>query len=404
MPKDYQISQYEEPVLKDGALEVDGVRIGIERAHIEEDTGKTVHVGGGGRIHEADHSLVDYNRAGVPLMEIVSRPDIRGAEQARSYVTELRGVLRALGISDVKMEEGSMRVDANVSVRKRGAPEFGTKVEVKNMNSLRSLGRAIDFEIDRQIEALEAGERIIQETRHWDEADGRTHGMRTKEGSSDYRYFPEPDLVPLAPDDAMRAAAADAVPELPAARRARLVAEWGISEADARVLVDVEGLAEYAEAAVDALREGTARDVANWCTGDLLAHLNETGLSPVVLPLPPDGLAELVGLVASGQLSRNQAKEVLDECLDEPKRPKQVVEERGLAQVSDEGALTAVVDEVFAANAAVVEEWRAGDDKVRAKKRGFLVGEAMKALKGAADGKTVQQLVDARLDVPLDAP
>jgi len=398
MPKDYQISQYEDPVLKDGSIEIDGVRIGIERAHIEEDTGKTVHVGGGGRIHEADHSLVDYNRAGVPLMEIVSRPDIRDAEQARSYVTELRGVLRALGISDVKMEEGSMRVDANVSVRKQGASEFGTKVEIKNMNSLRSLGRAIEFEIDRQIDALETGERIIQETRHWDEADGRTHGMRTKEGSSDYRYFPEPDLVPLAPDAAMRAAATDAVPELPAARRARLVADWDISEDDARVLVDVEGLADYAEAAVDALQEGTARDVTNWCTGDLLGYLNESGLSPVVLPLPPDGLAELVGLVARGALSRNQAKEVLDECLREPKRPKQVVEERGLAQVSDEGALAAVIDEVFQANADVVEEWRAGDDKVRGKKRGFLVGEAMKTLKGAADGKTVQRLVDARLE------
>jgi aspartyl-tRNA(Asn)/glutamyl-tRNA(Gln) amidotransferase subunit B len=221
--------------------------------------------------------------------------------------------------------------------------------------------------------------------------------MRTKEGSSDYRYFPEPDLVPLAPDAAMRTAAADAVPELPAARRARLVADWDISEADARVLVDVEGLADYAEAAVVALHDGTARDVANWCTGDLLGYLNESGLSPVVLPLPPDGLAELVGLVARGELSRNQAKEVLDECLREPKRPKQVVEERGLAQVSDEGALAAVIDDVFTANADVVEEWRTGDDKVRGKKRGFLIGEAMKALEGAADGKVVQQLVDDRL-------
>jgi aspartyl-tRNA(Asn)/glutamyl-tRNA(Gln) amidotransferase subunit B len=192
MPKDYQVSQYEDPILSDGRLEVDGVVVGIERAHLEEDTGKTVHVGGGGRIHEADYSLVDYNRAGVPLMEIVTRPDIRTAEQARAYVAELRAVLRALGISDVKMEEGSMRVDANVSVRRRGTSELGTKVEVKNMNSLRSLGRAIEYEIERQIAMLEAGERIVQETRHWDEADGRTHGMRTKEGSSDYRYFPEP--------------------------------------------------------------------------------------------------------------------------------------------------------------------------------------------------------------------
>jgi aspartyl-tRNA(Asn)/glutamyl-tRNA(Gln) amidotransferase subunit B len=295
------------------------------------------------------------------------------------------------------MEEGSMRVDANVSVRKRGASEFGTKVEVKNMNSLRSVGRAIDYEIHRQIEALEAGERIIQETRHWDEADGRTHGMRTKEGSSDYRYFPEPDLVPLAPDAAMRSAAADAVPELPAARRARFVADWGISEDDARVLVDVEGLADYAEAAVDALQDGTARDVVNWCTGDLLGYLNESGLSPVVLPLPPDGLAELVGLVARAEVSRNQAKDVLSECLREPKRPKQVVEEQGLAQVSDEGALAAVVDQVFAANADVVEEWRAGDDKMKKKKRGALMGMVMSELKGSGNPQVVNRLVDARL-------
>ena len=205
MPKDYQVSQYDEPITVDGWIEVDGVRIGIERAHLEEDTGKTVHVGGGGRIHDAEYSLVDYNRAGVPLMEIVSRPDIRSAEQARSYVSELRAVLQAIGVSDVKMEEGSMRVDANVSVRPVGTTEFGTRAEIKNMNSLRSLGRAIDYEIARQIDALGAGERIVQETRHWNEEDGRTHSMRTKEGSSDYRYFPEPDLVPVAPTDEMRA-------------------------------------------------------------------------------------------------------------------------------------------------------------------------------------------------------
>ena len=397
MPKDYQISQYEEPILVDGTIEVDGVRIGIERAHLEEDTGKTTHVGGGGRIHEADHSLVDYNRAGVPLMEIVSRPDIHNAEQGRAYVSELRGVLKALGVSDVKMEEGSMRVDANVSVRKVGATEFGTKVEVKNMNSLRSLGRAIDYEIERQIEAIEAGERIVQETRHWDEADGRTHGMRSKEGSSDYRYFPEPDLVPLSPSAEMRSAAAARVPELPQARRARLIAEWGVSETDARVLVDVEGLADFAEAAVAVLAEGAPRDVANWCTGEVQAYLNETNLSIEVLPLAPDGLAELVDLVAGGSISRNQAKDVLAECMREPKRPKQVVQERGLEQVSDAGALGAVVDDVFAANADAVEEYRAGDDKVKKKKRGFLMGECMKALKGQGNPQLLNQLLDERL-------
>jgi aspartyl-tRNA(Asn)/glutamyl-tRNA(Gln) amidotransferase subunit B len=402
MPKDYQVSQYDEPITVDGWLEVDGGRVGIERAHLEEDTGKTVHVGGGGRIHEADHSLVDYNRAGVPLMEIVSRPDITSAEHAREYVSELRAVLQAIGVSDVKMEEGSMRVDANVSVRPVGTSELGTKVEIKNMNSLRSLGRAIEYEIERQELALETGERIVQETRHWDEADGRTHSMRTKEGSSDYRYFPEPDLVPVAPTAEMRAEVQSSMPELPAARRARLVEAWGIRESDARVLVATEGLADYAEAAVVAL-DGpgggrTPADVVNWCTGDVLAHLNESGLSPVVLPLAPDGLAELVGLVAAGTISRKQAKDVLAECLAEPKRPKQVVEERGLAQVSDAGAIEAVVDQVFAEHADVVADYRAGDDKVRKKKRGALMGMVMQALQGSGNPQVVNQLLDQKLE------
>jgi aspartyl-tRNA(Asn)/glutamyl-tRNA(Gln) amidotransferase subunit B len=398
MPKDYQVSQYDEPITIDGWLDVDGGRVGIERAHLEEDTGKTQHVGGGGRIHEADHSLVDYNRAGVPLMEIVSRPDIQSAEQARAYVSELRAVLQAIGVSDVKMEEGSMRVDANVSVRPSGTSELGTKVEVKNMNSLRSLGRAIEYEIERQTIALDTGGRIVQETRHWDEADGRTHSMRTKEGSSDYRYFPEPDLVPVAPTAEMRAEVQSSMPELPAARRTRLIEEWVIRDSDARVLVGTEGLADYAEAAVAALDGGTPADVVNWCTGDVLGHLNETGLSPVVLPLAPDGLAELVGLVAAGTISRNQAKDVLAECLAEPKRPKQVVGERGISQVSDAGEIESVVDQVLGDNADAVADYRAGDDKARKKKRGFLMGEVMKALEGSGNPQVVNQLLDQKLD------
>jgi aspartyl-tRNA(Asn)/glutamyl-tRNA(Gln) amidotransferase subunit B len=396
MPKDYQISQYDLPICVNGWMEIDGTRIGIERAHMEEDTGKTQHVGGGGRIHDATHSLVDYNRAGVPLMEIVSRPDIRSADQARAYVSELRGVLQAIGVSDVKMEEGSMRVDANVSIRPVGTEELGTKVEVKNMNSLRSLGRAIDYEIARQIEALASGERIVQETRGWDEAAGVSEGMRSKEGSNDYRYFPEPDLVPVAPSDEMRSEARAAVPELPADRRARLVGEWGIAGADARVLVDNPLLAEYADAAVAAGAPG--RDVANWCTGEILGFLNETGLSPEVLPLPPDGLAELIGLVTDGTLSRSLAKDVLDECLNEPKRPKQVVAERGLAQVSDEGELGGVLDEVLAANPEELAEYQAGDEKLRGKKRGFFFGEVMKATDRKADPKLLNRLLDERLN------
>jgi aspartyl-tRNA(Asn)/glutamyl-tRNA(Gln) amidotransferase subunit B len=397
MPKDYQISQYEEPITVDGWIDVDGMRVGIERAHLEEDTGKTMHVGGGGRIHEASHSLVDYNRAGVPLMEIVSRPDIRSAEQARAYAAELRAVLHAIGVSDVKMEEGSMRVDANVSVRPVGTEALGVKVEVKNMNSLRSLGRAIEYEIERQIGVLESGDSLVQETRHWDEADGRTHSMRTKEGSSDYRYFPEPDLVPVAPTTEMRAAVEQSMPELPAARRARLQAEWGITEHDARTLVADEALADYAEASVGALTAGSAKDVVNWCLGEVLGHLNETNLSAAVLPLAPDGLAELVALVAGGTISKKQAKDVLDECLSEPKRPKQVVAERGLVQVSDEGELAAAVDALIAANPGDVDEYRAGDDKVRKKKRGFFMGELMKATKGQANPQVLNKLLDEKL-------
>ncbi|HZJ26422.1 MAG TPA: Asp-tRNA(Asn)/Glu-tRNA(Gln) amidotransferase subunit GatB [Acidimicrobiia bacterium] len=395
MPKDYQVSQYDEPICVDGRLAVDGVEIGIERAHMEEDTGKTTHVGGGGRIHDAVHSLVDYNRAGVPLLEIVSHPDMRSAGQARGYVSELRAVLQAIGVSDVKMEEGSMRVDANVSVRQAGTSELGTKVEVKNMNSLRSLGRAIEFEIDRQTELADAETRIVQETRHWDEADGVTHAMRTKEGSQDYRYFPEPDLVPVAPDDEMRARARASATELPTARRARLVEQWGINEPDAEVLLGVSGLADYAEAAVAAGAAGA--DATKWIVGDVLGFLNETGAPITELPLRPDGLAELLVLLADGSLNRNLAREVLAVCLAEPKRPRAVVDERGLAQVSDEGELGALIDAVLVGNADAVADWRSGDDKAKKKKRGFLFGEVMKSAKGAGDPKVLGPLLDERL-------
>ena len=395
MPKDFQTSQYDAPICADGYLEVDGTRIRIERAHMEEDTGKTTHVGGGGRIHDADHSLVDYNRAGVPLMEIVSRPDIRSAEQAKGYVTELRGVLEAIGVSDVKMEEGSMRVDANVSVRPVGTEELGTRAEIKNMNSVRSLGRAIEYEIERQIELIEGGGRVVQETRHWDESAGITHGMRSKEGSEDYRYFPEPDLVPVAPTDAMRSAARAAIGELPAARRARFVDGWGVTETDARTLLESPGLADFAEATVAAGASG--KDATNWINGEVLGYLNETGLSPAVLPLTPDALAELIALVSDATLSRTLAKDVLAECLRFPKRPRDVVEQRGLAQVNDEGELGALVDAVIAANPEAVGEYHRGDEKLAKKKRGFLMGELMKASKGSGNPQTLNRLLDERL-------
>ena len=402
MPKDFQTSQYDEPITIDGSLEIDGVVIGIERAHMEEDTGKTVHVGGGGRIHEADHSLVDYNRAGVPLMEIVSRPDIRTAEQARAYAGELRAILQTIGVSDVKMEEGSMRIDANVSLRPVGADAFGTKVEVKNMNSLRSLGRALEHEIERQTELLESGGRVVQETRHWDEGAGVTHGLRSKEEAFDYRYFPEPDLVPVAPTDEMRASARSSLPELPAARRARYEAEWGIGADDSRVLVEVPGLDAYAEAAVHALQGGTAKDVVNWAIGDLLGHLNEQGVAPDQLRLTPDALAELVGLVADDTLSRSMAKDVLAGALDSGKRPRAIVEEQGLAQVSDTSELGAIVERILAEHADDVAAYKAavaaGDQKTTKKKRGYLFGQVMAATDRKANPQLVNQLLDQHLE------
>jgi aspartyl-tRNA(Asn)/glutamyl-tRNA(Gln) amidotransferase subunit B len=395
MPKNYQVSQYEEPILRHGWLDVDGARIGVTRAHLEEDTGKSTHVGGGGRLHGADHSTVDYNRAGVPLLEIVSEPDLRSAEQARAYVEELRATLKAIGISDVKMEEGSLRVDANVSVRPVGSEALGTKVEIKNMNSLRSLQRAIDYEVARQVAALDAGEPLTQETRHWDEGGGVTRGSRSKEQSHDYRYFPEPDLVPVAPTDEMRARVAAGMPELPATQRARLVAQWQVAEADVRVLQATDGLVEWAEQAVAA--GAPAREAVNWITTEVLGYLNETGLAPSVLPLAPDALAEILALLGDGAISRNQAKDVLGEALREGGRPSEIVQRRGIAQVSDESALTRIVDEVLAANADAVTEYRGGDDKVKKKKRGFLMGEAMKALGGQGNPQVLSRLLDDRL-------
>ena len=396
MPKNYQTSQYDEPITIDGWLEVDGVRLGITRAHLEEDTGKSLHVGGAGRIHDADHSLVDYNRAGVPLLEIVSEPDIRSAEQAKRYVEELRATLLAVGVSDVKMEEGSLRIDANVSVRLPGTSEFGTRAEIKNLNSLRSLVRAVEYETRRQSELIEAGERVVQETRHWDEDGGRTISGRSKEEAHDYRYFPEPDLVPVAPTDEMRERVRTSMPELPAARRTRLIEAWGIKDEDARVMIDVPGLADYAERAVAALAGGSPKDVANWVRQDVLAYLNDRGLSPAVLA--PEMLADLVGLVDAGTISRGQAKDVLAESMADDKWPRDIVDARGLAQVSDAGELGAVVDRVLGANAATVAEYHAAeDDKTRNKKRNAIMGLLMQELKGKGNAQVLKDLLDQKL-------
>jgi aspartyl-tRNA(Asn)/glutamyl-tRNA(Gln) amidotransferase subunit B len=340
--------------------------------------------------------LVDYNRAGVPLLEIVSEPDIRSAEQAKRYVEELRATLLAIGVSDVKMEEGSLRVDANVSLRPDGSSELGTRTEIKNLNSLRSLVRAVEYEVKRQSGLLESGERVVQETRHWDEDGGRTISGRSKEEAHDYRYFPEPDLVPVAPTDEMRTQVRESMPELPTARRLRLIEQWGIKEEDARVLVDVPGLADYAERAVAALQSGTPKDVANWVRQDVLGYLNERGLSPAVLA--PEMLAELVGLVADRTISRGQAKDVLTESMAEEKWPRDIVRERNIVQLSNTVDISATVSVVVTRAAETVDQYHAAtDDNDRKKKRNALMGAVMRELGGKADPRVVNEELDKQL-------
>jgi aspartyl-tRNA(Asn)/glutamyl-tRNA(Gln) amidotransferase subunit B len=387
MPKDYQISQYDLPINADGWLELpSGTRIGIERAHIEEDTGKSTHVGGGGRIHEAGYSLVDYNRAGVPLVEIVGRPDLRSADDARAYVSELRAILLAVGVSDAKMEEGSLRVDANVSVRPVGTTEFGTRCEIKNMNSLRSLGRAIEYEAARQAELIEAGERIIQETRHWNEEDGRTHSLRSKEEAFDYRYFPEPDLVPVNPGEAWVTAVDVAMPALPADRRQRLATVAGVDGASAAVAIAVDrGLDDLAIRAID-----VGADAAR-----VLTHVEHNLAVEGAERLPAQHLADLVKLETAGELTATQAKQVLAEMVDSGRPPAEIARERGFEAMSGD-ATAGAVDQVIAANPDEWSRYVAGDDKERGKLTGFFVGQVMKATQGKADGKAVTSLLRER--------
>ncbi|MET0737305.1 MAG: Asp-tRNA(Asn)/Glu-tRNA(Gln) amidotransferase subunit GatB [Acidimicrobiales bacterium] len=381
MPKDYQVSQYDLPINIDGVLELpDGFRVGIERAHIEEDTGKSTHIGGGGRIHDAAYSLVDYNRAGVPLVEIVSRPDVRTADQARAYANELRGILLATGVSDARMEEGSMRVDANVSVRREGDHALGTRAEVKNLNSIRSLGRAIDYEARRQVDRLEAGERIIQETRHWNEEDGRTDTLRSKEEAYDYRYFPEPDLVPLAPDADWVNRVDAALPLLPAARRAALAAAAGVATADVATIVD-RGHDELAGAAIASGAD--ARTVLNRVGNDLAGDLGA---------LDAAGLAALVALETGGDLTATQAKAVLAEMVTSGRAPADIAADFGF-EAMDAAALESVVDRIITDHPDDWTQFVEGDEKARGKLTGFFVGLVMKATKGQADGKAVTALL-----------
>jgi aspartyl-tRNA(Asn)/glutamyl-tRNA(Gln) amidotransferase subunit B len=396
MPKNYQISQYDLPLCINGHLDVDvdgqRRRVGITRAHMEEDTGKSLHVGATGRIADSKYSLVDYNRAGIPLVEIVSEPDIRSAQEAQRYLSELRALLQTLGVSDVRMEEGSMRCDANVSLRPSGSTTLGTKVEIKNLNSIRSVARALTFEIERQHKALDnGGDGLVQETRHFDEATGKTHSLRSKEEAFDYRYFPEPDLVPIEPDDEWIARVRARLPELPQARRARLASEHGLTDDQAAFVAASPGSVAYFEALIAS--GVSARDAAVWMAGELARALNTAGHGIEEATVSAADLGALIKAVKDERVTLNTAKKVFLDAYESGKNPLELIAERGLEQVSDDDAIAAIIDEVLAANEAQVARFKAGEEKVF----GFLVGQVMKATKSQASPQVVQRVLRARL-------
>ncbi|WP_145949831.1 Asp-tRNA(Asn)/Glu-tRNA(Gln) amidotransferase subunit GatB [Paenibacillus sp. Y412MC10] len=384
-PKAYQISQYDQPIGENGwiDIEVDGQtkRIGITRLHLEEDAGKLTHVDGGFA------SLVDFNRVGTPLVEIVSEPDISSPEEARAYLEKLRAIMQYCEVSDVKMEEGSMRCDANISIRPVGQKEFGTRAELKNMNSFRGVQRGLEYEEYRQAEILDDGGKVVQETRRWDEAAGKTLSMRSKEEAHDYRYFPDPDLVRLHIDDAWKERIRATIPELPDARQARYTSEYGLPSYDAGVITSSKPLADFFEDSLNYTKD--AKAVSNWIMGDLLGYLNSTGLELPALKITGRGLGEMIGLIEKGTISSKIAKTVFKEMLESGKLPQQIVEEKGLVQISDEGAIKTIVEQVVAANPQSVEDFKAGKQKAI----GFLVGQVMKESKGKANPALVNKLL-----------
>jgi aspartyl-tRNA(Asn)/glutamyl-tRNA(Gln) amidotransferase subunit B len=398
MPKDFQISQYDEPLCTDGWLDVTlgetSVRVGIERVHLEEDTGKSLHVGGAGRIHGADYSLVDYNRAGIPLVEVVTKPvpgtGALAPAVARAYVAELRDLLRALKVSDVRMEEGSLRCDVNTSLTPRGSAEWGTRTETKNVNSLRSVERAVRYEIERQAAVLDSGHRVIQETRHFHEESGTTTAGRSKEEAQDYRYFPEPDLVPIAPSREWVAQIRAGLPELPAARRARLQAEWGLSDLDMTALRNASALDLVAETVAAGASPAAAR---KWWLEELSRQANRSGLELAALLVSPAQVARVAELVESGQLNDKLARQVLEGVLAGEGSPDEVVAARGLAVVSDESALTGAIDDAIAANPEVAAKIAGGKTAAV----DVLVGAVMKATRGQADAGRARELILRRL-------
>jgi aspartyl-tRNA(Asn)/glutamyl-tRNA(Gln) amidotransferase subunit B len=399
IPKGFQTSQYDEPLCTAGHLDVDvdgeTYRVEIERVHLEEDTGKNLHVGGAtGRIHGADHSLVDYNRAGIPLVEIVTRPipgtGAKAPEVARAYVTELRDILLALGVSEVRMEQGNLRCDVNTSLAPIGALEWGTRTETKNVNSLRSVERAVRYEMRRQAAVLDADGRVLQETRHFHEETGSTSPGRSKEEATDYRYFPEPDLVPLSPDPEWVDKLTAELPELPAARRVRLQQEWGLSPTEMAWLVNAGALGLVADTVA---AEATPADARKWWLGELARRANDAGVELTELPITPRQVAELSGLVAAGTVNDQLARQALDGVLAGEGDPAQVVQSRGLAVMGESDELVAAVEAAIAGAPDVVAKVQGG--KVQA--LGALVGAVMKATRGKADAATVKRMLEERV-------
>jgi aspartyl-tRNA(Asn)/glutamyl-tRNA(Gln) amidotransferase subunit B len=398
LPKNYQISQYDLPIAEHGWLEIElpdeagnpiRKKIGITRLHMEEDAGKLVHAGSD-RLSGSTYSLVDYNRAGVPLIEIVSEPDMRSGQEAAEYAQELRRIMRYIGVSDGNMQEGSLRCDVNISVRPVGQQEFGTKVEIKNMNSFNAIQRAIEYEIDRQITAIEAGERIIQETRLWEEGSQRTISMRVKEGSSDYRYFPEPDLPPIEVSKQQLEQWRSELVELPAQKRHRYESEFGLSAYDARVLTDDRQVAEYFEATVAA--GANSKQAANWIMGDIAAYLNKEKVAIGEIALKPVTLAEMISQIEADKISGKTAKENLPKLLSGESSLEKILE--GNTQISDPDAIAGIIDQILTANPDKLEQYRKGKTKLQ----GFFVGEVMKQTKGRANPKLTNQILNEKLN------
>ena len=389
LPKGYQISQYEHPICEHGHIEVvvegNVKKIGITRIHMEEDAGKNIHEGGG------NYSFVDLNRTGVPLMEIVSEPDIRSPREAAEYMKKLRAILRYLGVCDGNMEQGSLRCDANVSVRPEGQKEYGTRAEIKNINSFKFVEKAIEYEIKRQIKIMENSGKVIQETRLWDANRGLTESMRSKEEAHDYRYFPEPDLVPITVKQSRIDEIRASLPELPDARRKRFVSDFGLPEHDADLLTSEKTVAEWFEESVKA--GGQPKAVSNWIMGELMRMLNEKNMSIENCPLKPEQLAGMLLLIDKGTISSKMAKNVFSEMFSTGRAAEVIVSEKGLLQISDESAIEKAVDEIIAKHQNEAERFKAGEEKLL----GFFVGQVMKATKGKANPQMLNDLLKKKL-------